>query len=243
MSNQHDHTEKRQEGLDLPSIEIIQALTSMTYKSIYILNHEKRKFEYISDNPIFLAGHSVQEVHAMGFDFYTRCVPEKEQELLGQVCKVGFAFFNTLSAEYKKDYTLSCDFHLIHQHIPNLLIRQEITPLQLSSTGRLSKSICMASLSTAQEAGNIAVYTKTRTHCWKFNAQQQCWELEKSPCFTPKELSVLYASIQGFTVQEIADLLYLAPDTIKFHRRKIMEKCQVNTLAQAIRYVIVNKLL
>lgn len=243
MSHPHQSTERRKELIDLSSIEVIQALASMTYKSIYILDHEKRTFEYVSDNPFFLCGHNVQEVRTMGFDFYVQCVPEEEQDLLRQLTTAGFAFFNALSTEYRKDYTLSCDFHLKHQHIPNLLIRQEVTPLQLTSSGRLSKSICLAALSTASQVGNITVYTKEHTHSWVYDATRKNWNRKVNPIFTHKELTILYATNQGFTVKEIANLLYLAPDTIKFHRKKIMEKCQVHTLAEAIRYVIVHKLL
>lgn len=243
MSNPYPSPQRQKEQVNLPSIEVLKALASMTYKSIYILDHEKRKFEYISDNPLFLCGHSVQEVQTMGFDFYIHCVPEEEQDVLRQSIQAGFGFLNAVPTEYKKDYTLSCDFHLKHRHIPNLLIRQEVTPLQLTSSGRVSKSMGIAALSTAQQAGNIEVYTKERTHRWVYDRTQKNWIKKVNPIFTYKELTVLYATIQGCTVQEIADLLYLSPDTIKFHRKKIMEKCHVHTLTEAIRYVIVHKLL
>ncbi|WP_410880243.1 LuxR C-terminal-related transcriptional regulator [Myroides sp. DW712] len=236
-------TNETEEALNDATVKAIQAFARMTYKSIYVLNHEKKEFDYIADNPLFLCGHTVQKVRTMGFNFYAHCVPEEEQGLIRQLTQAGFSFFNALPMEYKKDYTLSCDFHLKHPHIPNLLIRQEVTPLQLTSRGRLSKSICMVSLSTARQAGNITVYTSNPTHCWMYDLMQKNWRRQVNPTFTTKELTVLYATIQGFTVKEIADLLYLAPDTIKFHRKKIMEKCHVHTLTEAIRYVIVHKLL
>lgn len=243
MLLQHpDEKEEREKTIDLPVLETIEALARMTYKSMYVLNHKTRTFDYVSDHALFLCGHTVQEVQKMGVNFYTECVPADEHDLLIQVRQAGLAFFNALLPKYRKDYTLSCDFHLKHKEHP-ILIHQEMTPLQLTQEGRLSKSIGVISLSSAQQAGNIEIYTKASAYFWTYITKQGSWEKKTKPIFTNRELSVLHFSIQGFSVQEMADLLYLTSDTIKFHRKKIMAKCQVHTLTEAIRYAIVHRLL
>lgn len=243
MSLQHpNEKEEREKKIDLSVLETVEALARMTYKSIYVFNHKTKTFDYVSDHALFLCGYTVQEVQKMGVDFYTQCVPEDEHDLLVQVKQAGLAFFNALLPKYRKDYTLSCDFHLKHKEQP-VLIRQEMTPLQLTPEGKLFKSIGILSLSTAQQAGNIVVYTKTSAHVWSYGGKKGSWEKKGKPLFTDRELSILRFSIQGFSIQEMADLLCLTSDTIKFHRKKIIAKCQVHTLTEAIRYAIVHKLL
>lgn len=224
-------------------IEAVQALARMTYKSIYIIDHQKKIFDYVSDNPLFLCGYSSHEVQKMGFDFYTQCIPESDQNTLIKIMKAGFNFLYAIPIEERMQYTLACDFHLKHRRIPIFLIHHEITPLYLTKTGELWKSICIVSLSTAHHIENSKIFKRNSTSTWIYNLNQNTWKSEIKPKLSPRELEILQYSIRGYKIQEIASSLYLTSDTIKFHRKKILEKLQVHTIAEAIRFAIVNKLL
>ena len=39
-------------------LEPIKAFSRTTYKSLYVIDYEKKGFEYVSDNPLFLHTHS-----------------------------------------------------------------------------------------------------------------------------------------------------------------------------------------
>lgn len=58
--------------------EMLDAVSRLTYQSIYVLDYCKMNFLYVSDNPIFLCGSSREEVMAKGFDFLIeQCKPEE----------------------------------------------------------------------------------------------------------------------------------------------------------------------
>jgi len=44
-------------------LEAIAAFARTTYKSIYVIDYEKKGFEYVSDNPLFLCGHALLVFH------------------------------------------------------------------------------------------------------------------------------------------------------------------------------------
>ncbi|MGG5506812.1 MULTISPECIES: response regulator transcription factor [unclassified Myroides] len=223
--------------------EAVQALARMTYKSIYIIDHQKKVFDYVSDNPLFLCGYSAQEVQKMGFDFYTQCIPDSDQNTLIKIMKAGFNFLQAIPIEERIQYTLACDFHLKHRRIPVFLIHHELTPLCLTKTGELWKSICIVSLSTAHHIANSKIFKRNSASTWTYNLKHNTWKPEIKPKLSLRELEILQYSIRGYQIQEIASCLYLTCDTIKFHRKKILEKLQVHTIAEAIRFAIVNKLL
>lgn len=50
-------------------LEPIKAFARTTYKSIYIIDYQKKGFEYVSDNPLFLCGYKASEVKEMGYGF------------------------------------------------------------------------------------------------------------------------------------------------------------------------------
>ncbi|WP_353158990.1 LuxR C-terminal-related transcriptional regulator [Myroides odoratus] len=224
-------------------LEAVQALARMTYKSIYIIDHQKKVFDYVSDNSLFLCGHSAHEVQKMGFEFYTQCIPDHDRNMLIKITKAGFHFLYTIPIEERTQYTLACDFHLQHKQIQLLLIHHEITPLCLTKTGQLWKSVCIVSLSTAHQMGNSKIFKLNSASTWAYDLNQNTWETTIKPQLSPRELEILQYSIRGYKIQEIASFIYVTPDTIKFHRKKILEKLQVHTIAEAIRFAIVNKLL
>ena len=73
--------------------EAIYAFERITYASIYIIDYHKQAFEYVSDNPLFLCGHSVDEVREMGYAFYFKNVLPEDLEMLIKINKVGFDFY------------------------------------------------------------------------------------------------------------------------------------------------------
>ena len=51
-------------------LEPIKAFARTTYSSIYVIDYEKKGFDYVSDNPLFLCGNTADEVKQMGYAFY-----------------------------------------------------------------------------------------------------------------------------------------------------------------------------
>ncbi|WGH75227.1 hypothetical protein P8625_14295 [Tenacibaculum tangerinum] len=63
-------------------LETIKAFARTTYKSIYVIDYEKKGFEYVSENPLFLCGHTAEEVQEMVYLFYFNYVIPEDVELL-----------------------------------------------------------------------------------------------------------------------------------------------------------------
>lgn len=60
----------------------VDAFARMTYQSIYLIDYYKNDFLYVSDNPLFLCGHTAMEVKDMGYSFFLKHVPENEKKCL-----------------------------------------------------------------------------------------------------------------------------------------------------------------
>ena len=63
-------------------LEPIKAFARTTYKSIYVIDYQKKGFEYVSENPLFLCGHTAEEVKEMGYSFYFKYVTKPDLDLL-----------------------------------------------------------------------------------------------------------------------------------------------------------------
>ncbi len=221
----------------------IKAFARITYNSLYVIDYYEKEFDYVSQNPLLLCGHTSEEVKSMGYEFYFKYVAPKDVELLDIINKVGFAFYETIPQAERLSYTISYDFHLQNNKGNTFLINHKLTPLFLTQKGKIWKAICIVSLSNNKEAGNICIYKQNENRFWHYDLKGKYWTTEEQMLLSEREREILSLSIQGYTITEVADKLFVSPATIKFHRTKLFAKLQVSNIAEALAFATNNKLI
>jgi DNA-binding NarL/FixJ family response regulator len=63
-------------------------------------------------------------------------------------------------------------------------------------------------------------------------------EAPQAPGLSPREREVLQLLAEGKSAKAIADLLFISVKTVETHRRNIMEKLELKTVAELTRYAI-----
>lgn len=224
-------------------LDIVKAFARITYKSIYVIDYQKKSFEYVSDNPLFLCGLRPEQVEALGYGFYFRSVKPDDLNLLFKINEVGFDFYEKLPLEERKLYTISYDFHIINEKGKAILINHKLTPLFLTTEGKIWKAMCIVALSTKHTSGNITINKHGSDFFWKFNLESNKWKSEEKAKLSERELEILRLYARGLTINEIAEKMFLSADTVKFHRRKLFEKIDVQNITEALSFATNNKLI
>lgn len=241
-----DNEVRRPDELDYDRVNeyigAAEAFSRSTYQSVYIIDYFKQNFLYVSPNPMFLCGLSPEEVMRLGYRFYVEYVPEQEQSLLLDMNRAGFAFYNNIPADERHKWYISYDFHIVGSS-RKILINHKLTPLTLTSDGRIWLALCVVSASPHTAPGNIEMHRIDSSEYFAYNTSSHRWEKRVLPTLTDGEKSVLTLSIQGYTMAEIADRICLSPDTIKKYRQRIFEKLSVRNISEAIAAATTSKLL
>lgn len=224
-------------------LEAVKAFARLTYESVYVINYADMSFEYVSENPLFLCGYTSQEVQQMGYDFYFKNVPDADLELLNQLNDAGFDFFEKVPDEEKRLYSISYDFHLVNEQRKPILINHKLTPLFLTPSGKMWKAMCIVSLSHQQQAGNVVIHKQGSDDYWKLDIKHKLWQRSQKPKLTERETEVLRLYAQGLTINQIAEKIFVAPDTVKYYRRRIFEALEVNNIIAALSYAVSNKII
>jgi DNA-binding CsgD family transcriptional regulator len=214
-------------------IRAFEAISRVTYKSMYIIDYFKKNFLYVSNNPFFLCGHTREEVMEMGYFFYTRQVPEKEQEMLVEINNAGFNFFNGAPAEERLLYAISYDFNLLTEK-KKTLINHKITLLLLDSEGKVWLAACLVSLSSKKNAGNVEMRKAGQSSFWEYSFKTKKWEENSGLSLNDKEKEILSLSARGYTMTEIADKICLSLPSVKIYRINLFKKLNVNNIAEAL---------
>lgn len=223
-------------------IRSAEAFSRSSYQSVYIIDYFRQNFLYVSPNPMFLCGLSPERVKGLGYRFYLDFVPEDEQPMLLTLNKAGFAFYNDIPVDERKDWYISYDFHIFNEG-KKILVNHKLTPLALTSDGRIWLALCVVSAATHTDAGHIEMHRTGTSEFFEYNISSRRWNRRQMPMLSDGEKSVLTLSIQGYTMSEIADKICLSPDTIKKYRKRIFEKLDVHNISEAIVAATNNKLL
>lgn len=224
-------------------LEAVKSFARLTYESLYVIDYSTMSFEYVSDNPLFLCGYSSEEVLHMGYDFYFQHVPTEELKLLEQINEAGFDFFERLPADSKKEYSITYDFHLINKTGKSILINHKLTPLFLTSDKKIWKAMCIVSLSHHQHAGNVFLKRQGSDEMLELDIDNKVWRKSIKPSLSDREIEVLRLYAQGLTIHQIADKIFVSPDTVKYYRRRIFERLSVNTIVEALAVAVNSKII
>ena len=226
-----------------PYVEAAQAFAQTTYQSIYIIDYFRKNFPYVSDNPLFLCGHTADEVRQMGYGFYLSHVPEDEVPMLTELNRSGFRAFYDEPVENRRQCMMSYDFHITHGD-RLLLVNHKITPLAMTDGGRVWLALCTVSLSPHKDAGHIEFFQffdkrsdKVDYHTGEkreYSLEGHRWKSRETITLKPEEKQILTLSAQGYTMKEIAEKMLRSFDTVKFYRRQIFEKLDVQNITEAL---------
>jgi len=214
-------------------IEFARELSELTSQSIYLVDYSKRKFIYVSDNPILLCGRSAQRVQEAGFMFFLKNVPDDDVRMLLKVNEAGFAFFNKQPISERMQYSLSYDFNLMQPKGGLLLINHKIKPLLLDKTGKPWIALCIVSSSSNAESGHIYYTNIHQKKTYNLDITTGKWHKIDSIRLTPKEKQILQYSIQGITMEQMASKLKITINTIKFHKKNIFQKLKAKNITEA----------
>lgn len=224
-------------------LEPIKAFARTTYKSVYVIDYQKKGFEYVSDNPLFLCGHPAKEVEEMGYAFYFRYVLQQDLDLLLKINSVGFAFYDKIPLKERINHTISYDFRLKNPSGKIILINQKLTPIFITAKGKIWKSLCIVSVSAEQKPGNVKIFKNGDNQIFEYDFIGKFWRTAKRIVLTSREKEVLHFSSRGYTIKDISEAIFICPDTVKFHRRKLFEKLEVSNISEAISYATNNRLI
>ena len=218
-----------------PYVESAKALARLTYKSLYIIDYNKLNFLYISSNPLFLCGESVNEVMSEGYQFYYRHVPEEDLAFLQRVNQAGFEFFKGIAIAERTEYTISYNFRIIPSESKEpILINHQLTPLRLDATGKIWLSLCLVSLAHTREVGEAYISAVNSNKRWRLSAKTGRWGQMEDLTLNEQEKAVISLAHQGLSVGEIAQIIHRSEDSVKGYRKALFQKLGVSNISEAI---------
>ena len=218
-----------------PVIKAVKAFVRSTHQCVYVIDYARKGFVYVSENIIYLCGHTAREVEQMGYDLYLQHVPEEELTMLAEINESGFAFFNGVPAEERMGCAIKYDFHLINGGKKHL-IHHTLTPLVMAPNGHIWLALCTITQSARNTPGNIIMRIEKSPEYYEYSLTKKTWIKKCDVSLTEIERDILHLSTQGYTMKEIAEKLCKSLDTIKTYKRRLFSKLEVKNITEALSF-------
>lgn len=237
----HNVTEEEYKEMEL-LVSAVKSFARITYKCVYVIDYFKRDFVYVSDNFAYLCGQDPELIKEFGYRLYSDFVPSDERRMLVEINRSGFDFFEKIPVGERKEWAITYDFHIVNGNHKRL-INHKLTPISLTKDGRMWLGLCTISLSAKNKPGNVIMKKSDDSSYYEYSFSDHRWHKKEQVKLSEEERNVLIFSSQGYTMAEIAELIYKSVDTVKSYKRRIFEKFEVNNITEAVMYAINYKLL
>lgn len=223
--------------LDNPFLNKIQVFTK---QAVRILDNAKLRYLYVSDSNFELTGFTKEEITSGGLWFtYRRVHPLDMLKFARVVLKVKNAY-RKLSAEEKLSarFAFDCRFRCKDGTYKQIL--QNCHALSISPKG---DPYILLFTST-----DVTAYKKTEGMNYSYEVMRDghfvtilsgTMHPENMP-LSPRELEILGLTAQGHSEKSIADLLFLSVETVKTHRRNMLQKAEVKNSVELVKTAIAN---
>lgn len=192
-------------------VNAVKAFAKTTYQGIYIIDYFRKDFLYVSDNLGIWCGTDAQTIKRLGYQFYIDFVPSREVNMLLEINRKGFELFESFPIEERLQYSISYDFHLRFGHGMRMICHR-LTPMLLTSEGRIWLAICSISLSSQNSPGNIRMHKEDSNTFHEYSLTSHEWIMRLTINLSEVEREILTLSGQGYTVGEMAERLNKSQD-------------------------------
>lgn len=223
-------------------VETAKAFERSMYQCIYIIDYHKKEFLYVSNNITRLCAEEAKKIKDLGYKFYFDYVPAEDLRMLLDINNSGFKLFETLPYKERSEYIISYDFH-IKKGNKKRLINHKLTPIALTKDGKIWLAICIIGLASGNKPGNVIIKKPGADIFYQYDFSSRKWNIRKELVLSDTERDVLFLSTQGYTMNDIAEIICKSIDTIKACKRNLFSKMEVKNIAEAITYAQNHQLL
>lgn len=224
-------------------IDAIDCVAQSSNMVTHIFDNYKRTFLYTSSQFIGFSGLSEAKLKEVGADMFIDYISDDDAEKNKMAADEIFKFLNKLYPSERKNFSFSYTLNFVNAvSKKKQIVKSRISVLKQRPNGDVWLVLVTFSLPTkASEQQFTCINHKTNEQLI-YDWDEKCWKGMKNPLSDNEKQMLKYAAM-GYSIQEIADLMIKAVDTIKGYRRKIFEKLEVDNITEAVNYALANHLI
>ena len=206
------------------------------FSYFFMLNFTTMQYAYVSKSVRNVIGYSPQDFLDGGMDFAFNVVHPADKPVLRQLHARIFQYFYSYAEDERKQLKFTFDLRVRKPQGIYVRILQQSVFLELTHTGAPLLDFSTVTDITPFKKDNrltLAIYKLSADYQHQLLHQEDFFH--SNLLFTQRQLQILELVSKGLTSKEIAEALYLSIDTVKNHRKKILEVSGAKNIAEAVK--------
>jgi DNA-binding CsgD family transcriptional regulator len=212
--------------------------------AVAIFDASKAGYLYVSDSAIQLSGYQVEDFMKGGIEFFILNTHPDDLPGIMVILQKELDSINSLPLEDRLNYKSSYDYRTRRIDGSYIHVLQRNVILQLNEEGNMLYMLIIITLmNDFKHDKKLLTNVKGLHNSEPIISQFSGSQIVKESILTRRELEILRLIQQGMTTREIADKLFLSFETVRTHRRNMLEKTNAKNSSKLIHYALAAGLL
>lgn len=236
-------TEPDYANLDI-SKNMLDIIADMANTNICILDFYKHEYYYVSKNHLFMCGYTDEKEYPLDQELARLVIFDDDQENQLKMKDAACLFFASHSPTEQLKITLYTNHRLKHRNGSVFMVSNQYKALKFDDKGNLWLAISTSNIATKNIQVESFIELNKEQKTRYIYCPKKCEFIEvATQKLSSKEKEILLLASRGFSIKDIADKQSISQSTVKFHRKNILLKLNVESMTEAIFYADCHKLL
>jgi DNA-binding CsgD family transcriptional regulator len=218
-------------------VKLLRQLDAINTGAISLFDLFRREHVFFSPKFGIILGWDMTRAEKEGTAYTNSRIHPDDLLLLTEAGTHFTSLVFSLSPNARRDYKMYCDYRIIGGDGQSVRVLEQQSVLESDVRGNVWLALSALDLSPYGD-------TETPVRCRMVNSRTRDLYLFPPPgskekdLLTMREKEILSLISKGLISREIADLLYISVNTVNTHRQRIIERLDVSSTSEAIRYAM-----
>ena len=219
-------------------IQFLKRLESVMDIDAYIVDFKNQRILYATKGSSILLGKtSINSDGYLGLDCMDKTIHPEDLPNLATINRIVYDFFYSLPENRRLNGYFTQDFRVQVKPNKTVLINNRGTVLDLTKDGVLRLTLCVISHPTGNKPGNAYIKMTDTNTVYEFIKSAQKFIEVKTQKLTSKATSVLELASNGRSEAQIAEILDISINTVKYHKKRIFTQTGAKNITEAVQWM------
>lgn len=224
-------------------IEALKSISQLNNEVVYVNDYYKNRLYFIGGETVTVFGINPKNLSDVDNDYFINMLKGEDAIFVKNANQAFNELLTKIPSDRYKFISSNANYHYTNNENECFAVNVQIIPFLLDDEGR-TWMILLRILPTRKNIQRSSQLELTDTkERYEYSSALKSYVNIKKVILTPKEKQVLIDSFRGLSEKDIAARYSCSQNTIKTHKRNVMNKLAANNISEAYMTAILQKLI
>lgn len=218
-------------------IRCIQAMEELADLDAYILDYRNEKIIYLTNKCSFRWIVKNYTGESLSYSIFNRIIPEEDLQKVEKINRLAYDFYFGIPLQRRYHGSYSLDIRIKNADGNYTIVNHKASLLAMTPDGRIRLGLCVLSYPTSKTPGKSYFKMTDTNTVYEYIEPSGHFIEVKTQRLTTKSDKVLELASQGKTEPEIARILQISLNTVKYHKQRIFKQLGVRNTTEAVQWM------